>query len=192
MPAKASWLRNLVLLCGLAAVACLVGGCGCTLYSNRLLVGRRPPPVDGAKLGARLRSQVNRPLSRFARRAGVLSTPFKRLGIFGWRDSGLWVVAAGEVVQAAWSTDGFVTADLRLESLTVAGEAVALPGTRYLRAEICEHAIGLAKADRPCAGDRVRLAGRLMWDGDGWFEVHPQTRDAVAILSSTTADCDWR
>jgi hypothetical protein len=146
--------------------------------------------VDVATLGARLRSEVNRPLSRFARRAGLLSTPFKRMGIFGWRDSGLWVVAVGEVVQVAWSTDGFVTADLRLEGLTVAGEKVALPGTRYLRAEICERAIGLAKTDRPRAGGRVRLAGRLMWDGDGWFEVHPQTRDGVAVLSSTTADCD--
>ena len=155
--------------------------CGCTTYSNRLFVGHCPPkiaPLDEHQLLAK----PNKEVSCFARALGIVTTPFKRLGIFGWRDMRVDVVVVGDVKQAVVSTDHFVTVDLRLLSVIADGQPVALSSERYLRAEVCERQLALPPSRWPRPGDRVRISGLLMWDGDGFLEVHPQRVSDVEIL----------
>jgi|SRR6185369_2184610 len=166
-------------------------GCCCTSYSNRLWLGHKPPRNRPLR-EENLRPSVNKQLTGFARAAGFLSTPWKRAGVLGWRDMETDAVALGEVVQAAASTDGFVTVDFRLEELRLGDEPMPLKTPRFLRAEICARVVGLSRSERPCAGDRIRLAGRLLWDGDGFLEIHPQKKEDIEILLEATGPCPWR
>jgi len=169
----------------------LLESCCCVSYSNHLWLGRKPPSA-GPLQESNLRASVNKKLTGVARGAGFVTTPFKRFGILGWRDMKTDAVALAEVVQAAASTDGFVTVDLRLENITLGGQPIPLKSTRFIRAEICVEALGLSRSERPCTGDKVRLSGRLLWDGDGFLEIHPQRRTDIEILSKTTSACRWR
>lgn len=157
--------------------------CGCATYSNRLWFKKPRPdllPLDQGDF----EKTVNKKLPRYARVLGLVSTPFKRAGIFGWRDMGMDIVAVGTVQQSAWSTDYFVTVDLELQEVVANGQPVDFPPNepRFLRAEICERQLGLPGSEWPCEGDKVRITGRLLWDGDGFLEVHPQTAAGVEIL----------
>lgn len=158
--------------------------CGCTTYSNRLWIGHRPHLTTPLKKDD-LRLEPNPKLSPSARVLGFFTTPFKRAGVFGWRDVHIDAVAVGVVEQVATSTDHFVTADIRLIELTANGASVDLDNPpRYLRAEICARRLQLVKGALPCKGDRVRIAGHLMWDADGkgFLEIHPQHASDVEIL----------
>jgi hypothetical protein len=162
--------------------------CGCTTYSNRLWIGHRPhlkPPLSANNL----RQVPNPELHRVARALGFFTTPFKRLGVLGWRDVHIDAVAVGVVEQVATSTDHFVTADLHLIELTANGATVELTSPRYLRAEICARKLRLANAALPCKKDKVRIAGRVLWDSDGkgFLEIHPQHASDVEILEHAGA-----
>jgi hypothetical protein len=104
------------------------------------------------------------------------------MGIFGWRDLRTDVVVDGEVVDSAYSTDHFVTVDIRITKLLADGQPVSLHSERYLRAEVCERRLALPKERWPCPGDHIRIAGKLMWDGDGFLEVHPQQAEQIEIF----------
>src|SRR5687768_17827865 len=97
---------------------------------------------------------------------------------------GIDVVVTGLVRQITTSTDHFVTADLLVQQLTADGTSVPIQSERYLRAEICARRLGLPGTAMPCPSDRVRIAGRLVWDADGkgFLEVHPQRAEDVTIL----------
>lgn len=174
------------LVAGLAAVAVLQG-CGCTTYSNRLCVGHRPP-VIGQLSKNDLRDKINPPLCSIGRALGFFTTPFKRAGVFGWKDMHIDAVVIGRVEQVATSTDHFVTADLCVRELTANGAPVDVDDERYLRAEICARRLRLAKAALPCAGDTIRITGLILWDGDGFLEIHPQRAEDVQILERN-GDC---
>jgi hypothetical protein len=163
--------------------------CGCTTYSNRLWIGHRPDLIAPLK-ETDLRATPNGALSRRDRVLGFFTTPFKRAGVFGWRDMHIDAVAVGVVSQVATSTDHFVTADLNLTELTANGVPVALSRPpRYLRAEICARRLHLARPALPCEGDKVRIGGRIMWDSDGkgFLEIHPQHAADVEILERAGA-----
>jgi hypothetical protein len=169
-------------------VVCVLARCSCTTYSNRLWIGHRPhlkPPFSESDL----RPVPNPALRRVARALGFFTTPFKRLGVLGWRDVHIDAVAVGVVEQVATSTDHFVTTDLRLIELTANGATVELTSPRYLRAEICARKLRLAKAALPCEKDKVRIAGQVMWDsdGNGFLELHPQQASDVEILERAGA-----
>ncbi|HVE70042.1 MAG TPA: hypothetical protein VNI54_01640 [Thermoanaerobaculia bacterium] len=177
--------RALVLLvCALA-----LQSCGCTTSANRLVIGCRPD--IGTTLDQNdLEPVENRKIGAIAAALGFLTTPFKRLGILGWRDLDAEVVVTGEVIHSVHSTDRFLTVDVRITELLADGQPVPLTSTRYLRAEVCERDLALPKAKWPCPGDRVRIAGRLKWDGDGFLEVHPQRAQQVEVLQSS-APCTF-
>lgn len=140
------------------------------------LLGKKAPPVRTPQEAAfALRTAVNDKLCWFDRWVGFLTTPFKRRGIYGWTEYGLWACAAGGVEQVADSTDGLRTVDLRIASFTVNGQQPARAVGRYIRFEIFP-GIRLERSELPHCGDAVRFCGKLMWDGDGWLEIHPQTR----------------
>jgi hypothetical protein len=163
-------------------------GCCCVSYSNRLVLGPKPRKIESLK-ETDLCPQVNKELGGLARFLGFLTTPFKRMGILGWRDLGISIVAVGQVKQSSWSTDRFVTVDLHLSEIEGDGASITLRQRRYLRAEICERQLRLPKEQWPCPGDQVRIAGRLMWDGDGFLEVHPQYRSDIEILQKAPGKC---
>lgn len=160
--------------------------CGCVSYSNRLCIGHRPE--KNLTLEEQLLTTLNKPVTPIGRKLGWLTTPFKRLGIFGWRDMGIDVRATGDVREAVFSTDHFLTVDLQLNELIADGHPVTLEPARYLRAEICERELALPHLLWPCPGDTVRISGRLMWDGDGFLEVHPLKAGDVEILQKANGN----
>ena len=169
----------------LAVAAVLMAGCVCTAVSDRECVGHPPPPISSPEdIAAWLKSAPEPPLGCIDRATGLITTPFKRLGVLGWRDLGYDGEAAGVVVRAAKSTDQFYTVDMKLESLRIGGNQIALQGERYLRAEICLCEVDLPKAKRPVAGSRVRIGGRMMWDPDrhGFAEIHPRSAVEVSTI----------
>jgi hypothetical protein len=104
------------------------------------------------------------------------------LGIQGWRNYHVRVVADGAVVQAASSTDGFYTIDIAVKHLVVDGETVRLEHQSYIRAEVKPWV--RRGAPLPVSkGDDVCVSGSLMWDGDGFLEAHP--RRGSDILGQT-------
>lgn len=165
----------LPMLSWLAIVAALTTSCTCTAISNHQWVGRPAPKISRpADIATHLRKRVNGKLGAFARTTGILFTPFKRMGIVGWSDLGYDAEITGVTQQAATSTDQFCTVDMKLETLQIDGQNVPLTDARYLRAEICLCDVHLAEADRPKRGDLVWMRGRLVWDGDGFVEIHPR------------------
>ena len=144
-------------------------------------------PLQPQEVSAVLRDKSNPPLSRAARYFGFLTTYLgKYLGIQGWRDYRMAAEADGRVEQQAGSTDGLYTIDLRLNSLTVAGSAIPLTRVSYLRIEVFPSA--KRGAQLPVrVGDQLCISGKFMWDGDGFFEIHPRTGEDIRQQSCASA-----
>lgn len=124
---------------------------------------------------ARLRLSPNPPLRFLDRSTGILTTYLgKMLGIQGWRAYHLGVVAKGKVVHAAGSTDGLYTIDLGIEKLIVGQRALDPPARpNFIRIEV----FPLARIGAPLPvreGDQLCVRGPLLWDGDGFLEIHPK------------------
>jgi hypothetical protein len=123
-------------------------------------------------------------LSWFDRLIAVLTTPFKFLGISGWRETGCLAVGAGRPVRdAQHSTDGFWTIDVRLGSFRIGGQSADLAQSRFLRLEVEPG----TKAHAVCAQTPVVEAmaldfgGPVVVDTDGPFlEVHPEDDFRIA------------
>jgi hypothetical protein len=137
-----------------------------------------PPKITGAgDVQPVLRSSVNRSLSVLARSAGILTTYFgKMLGIQGWRDYRMRATAGGKVVYSAGSTDGLYTIDLQLDRLYVENWPAPLPQSpTFIRIEV----FPLARFRAPLPvrkSEDVCISGKLMWDADGFLEIHPKKR----------------
>ena len=135
-----------------------------------------PPMIaSGADVPVVLRSSVNPPLNCLARSTGILTTYLgKRMGIQGWRDYHLSARVNGTVIQAAGSTDGLYTIDLRILQLHVGDQAVVLPEHLvFIRIEVFPFVRGGAPLPVH-AYDKVCISGKLMWDADGFLEIHPK------------------
>jgi hypothetical protein len=139
---------------------------------------RCPPKVtSAADVPMVLRLSSNPPLSLLARTSGILTTYLgKVLGIQGWKDYRLPATVKGKVVQAAASTDLLYTIDLRIEELHVDAKFVALPvSPTFIRVEV----FPFVRIGAPLPlhqGDEACVSGALMWDADGFMEIHPKNR----------------
>src|SRR5262249_58829313 len=106
-----------------------------------------------------------------------LTTPFKFLGISGWKETGCPAEGRGRPVRdAQHSTDGFWTIDVLLEDLTIGAAPADLSSARYLRLEVepdtAAHEICAANPSGPAADLRSR--GSLCIDPRGPFlALHP-------------------
>ena len=117
-------------------------------------------------------------LSWFDRVIAFLTTPFKFLGISGWKETGCDADAVGRPVRdAQHSTDGFWTIDVRLEALRVATTPADLKPESFIRIEVEPG----TKAHEVCAARSVikdmelAFGGAVVVDTDGPFlEVHPE------------------
>lgn len=181
---SAAIVQLLQLLPWLTIVAALTTGCTCTAISNHQWVGRKAPKINRPEdIAEHLRQSVNGKVGGFARARSFLFVPFKRIGIVGWSDLGYDGEITGVVKQTAKSTDQFYTVDMKLETLQIDGRSIPLDDERYLRAEICLCDVKLSEKDRPKAGETVWMRGRMVWDGDGFVEIHPRSEAEVKTQS---------
>ena len=145
-----------------------------------------PTLCDGAKTLGMLSTKPQDKLGWFATHFAFFTTPFKRLGISGWKETGCTAVALGIPVRdAQHSTDGFWTIDFKLQSFDV-GEMTAGPD-KFVRVEVEPN----TEAHRACegtmvtAGMTVRFGGPVVIDEDGPFlEVHPDQDFKIQVSSS--------
>jgi hypothetical protein len=137
---------------------------------------RCPPRIlTAADVSPSLRSSVNPSLRLVARGSGILTTYLgKLLGVQGWRDYHLAATVRGNVVHAAGSTDGLYTIDVQIDQLYLDSQPVRLGfSPAFIRIEVFPFArIGAPLPVRK--NDPVCVSGKLMWDADGFLEIHPK------------------
>jgi hypothetical protein len=146
-----------------------------------------PPACDAPGTLAMLSREPQPPLCFLARALAFLTTPFKRLGISGWKETGCGSEGRGTLVRdAQHSTDGFWTIDIELAALAVAGEPADLSRAGFLRLEIepgtAAHAVCADQAiDR---STQLEFGGAVVIDEDGPFlEVHPDRDFRVVAVT---------
>ena len=174
----------------LCAGGVLIGaGCVGPHYSEHQIIvnGKDAPlirsphdPAIAGHLTTNLWARSNFP----DRAAEVGVTPFKAMGVQGWKDFNMHARARGHVMQHEVSSNGFRTVDLRLKSLTVDNVRVHWKGTRYMRVEIY---LGKVTVDPTILDDTnalLRVEGKLVWDEDDWFEIHPESTGDVRLEPS--------
>jgi hypothetical protein len=167
----------LFLVLGCSVLCSCAGPC----YSRRQIIGRKPCLiVKQADVRCCLSCKQDKHVGTFSAAVGFLTTPFKNLGIAGWTDYHLTAAAIGSVVEARLSTDEFYTVDLKLESLRVGNSSLDNVRGKFMRLEIYRPSPSLL-AD---IGQRKRLfaSGKLVWDGDGHLEIHPQQLSDYRLL----------
>ena len=181
-------IRSLALLLGVlfivlsepanAAPACWFGTVPCFLAC-----GNPPPLADADRAALWLRGVQYRRIDWLDRSSAAITTQFfKCFGINGWRRYGIHVYAVGIVKQAATSWDGLRTVDIALADFNGSLVYQSLVGTHFVRAEVIRHV--WKQLNSPlCAGDQIRVAGELHWDGHGFLEIHPSKNSEVQFLS---------
>ena len=150
-----------------------------------VLVKKKPPEIIGPYDPAIAQNLSTNAWSRspFGPESAVVVVWFKSLGIAGWKDYHMRARAQGPVVPHQISSSGFLTVDLRLNSLTVDDVPIPIAGMKYMRLEIFLGKVGVQKAVRHDTNEVLSADGKLVWDSDGWFEIHPQASGDVKILS---------
>jgi hypothetical protein len=179
--------RTLLLLVALSATLGDALGAQCTPRHTRCwLLCHDPPSITTKEEAAEhLRIEVNPELSAVDRLSGAITTPFKEWGLQGWIDYCLRASVTGNVLHAAESTDDMYTVDLQIDTFSVNGDLADFSAPSFVRIEIFGYlvtAMGRAQKSPPRVGDSVRVNGRLMWDGDGFLEVHPETLDDLVLV----------
>jgi hypothetical protein len=178
-------LKKWVSLAGLA-VLLLGGGCIGPQYTKHDMVvsGKAAPKIHGPRdpaLPANLSTNLW-PRQPFPGRAAEVGTTlFKDSGIQGWKDYHLNARATGVSLQRQFTSGPYLTIDLRLQSLTVKRVPVPLRGPRYMRVVIFLPKTSVAAAVYERTNPVVVAQGRLVWNFDGWFEIHPQKTGDVTL-----------
>lgn len=134
-----------------------------------------PPEIRSAQqVPCVLRSSPNPPLKLLPRSTGLLTTyGGKLLGVQGWKDYHLLAQVSGTVVQATGSDDGLYTIDLQIRQLTVGGQLVELSHGSFIRVEVFPF-VRIGAWVPVFERDDLCIAGALMWDADGFLEIHPK------------------
>jgi hypothetical protein len=110
---------------------------------------------------------------------GLFSTPLKNLGFGGWVNTGCQATAKGWAVRdAQYSTDGFWTIDVKLQSFTIDGKTAPTDKQKFVRIEVEPNTPAHAKA-KVKANQFIQFNGRILIDthhGEKLIEVHPYDR----------------
>jgi hypothetical protein len=165
---------------------CLVlGGCAGPHYSQRRIIGAKPCPLRQPSDLPRCLSKVpDKPVDFVAAVTGCVTSPFKNIGIFGWTDYGYEAEAVGKVIQARLSTDRFFTVDLMLKQIRVGDALLPEMGCRFIRAEVYQGNTPVPKNVRQMSAPIVWIRGKLVWDGDGHVEIHPEHAGDYRLVST--------
>ena len=161
------------------AVSLLCAGCIGPHYTNKelLVSGRQPPQIRGPHdpaIVANLSTNCWKKSPLPDRAAEVVVTVAKSAGIQGWKDYHMHAKATGVVIQHELSSNGFMTTDIRLQTLTLNRVPIHWHGTRYMRFEIFLGKVSVDKTIHDETNELIVGQGKLVWDSDGWFEIHPQ------------------
>lgn len=123
-------------------------------------------------------------LSWLDRLLSIITTPFKRLGLSGWSETGCVARGRGSPVRDAQrSADGFWTIDVMLSGFQVGGAAADLSRPLFLRLEIepDTRAHEACEKHRVREGDVLSFGGAVVIDRDADFlEIHPEEDFAVS------------
>jgi len=184
---KPQWL-----LSGLAGILLGCAGCIGPHYHPHQIVffGIHAPKINGAHDPAIETNLTTVPWhkSLVGPEAGVGVVLLKSMGLQGWNDFHIHAKAEGPVVMHQIASSGFFTVDIRLNSLTLDDVSIPLTGTNYMRLEVFLGRVGVDKAMRHETNEVVAAEGKLAWDTDGWFEIHPQKTGDVRVLSGPPTD----
>jgi hypothetical protein len=164
---------------------CASSGCIGPHYTKHplVLMGKPPPELKGPRDPAILTNLTTEPWhkSLMGAEVGVGVVWFKSIGFNGWKDFGMHAKARGPVVLHQISSSGFFTVDIRLDSLTVDDVPISITNSKYMRLEIYLGRVDVDQAMRHETNEVITAEGRLAWDTDGWFEIHPQKTGDVRI-----------
>jgi hypothetical protein len=78
-----------------------------------------------------------------------------------------------------------LTIDMQLQSLTVKHVPVPLHGPKYMRVVIFLAKASAATNVYEPTDPMVIAQGKLVWNFDGWFEIHPQKTGDVELAPTT-------
>ena len=171
----------------LIIVLCIIAlsyleSCKCNCSASKILIGRRSPHfLSELDIIANLSTVQPPRISKFDKFIGFYTVGFKKVGIFGWKHIGYSVCTTGKIVQSTKSSDHFLTIDIIIDSISINGRHFTVDGNKYIRTETC-----LAKIimnEIPTNHQRVRISGTLMWDGDGFLEIHPNKNTDIDIIN---------
>ena len=168
------------------AVLFLCTGCIGPHYTKHELIldGKSPPEIHGPHDPAIVANLSTNPwpAAPFVDRAlEVGATVGKSAGVQGWKDYHLHAKAWGVAIHHEYSSNGFLTMDMRLKALNVNGVQIALAGPRYIRFEIFLGKLSVDKAIYEQKNALVVGEGKFVWDSDGWFEIHPQKTGDIEL-----------
>jgi hypothetical protein len=168
------------------ALSFLCSGCIGPHYTEHELIvdGKQPPAITGPRdpvIKANLTTNLWTKAPFAGRAAEVGATLAKSAGIQGWKDYHMRARATGIAVQHEFASNGFLTMDLQLQSLTVDRKRIPLHGTKYMRVEIFLGKVSVEKPVYQETNPVVIAQGKFVWDSDGWFEIHPQETGDVAL-----------
>jgi hypothetical protein len=155
-----------------AAVLFFISVLTMTLFAISL---HAQPQCDAQKTIRMLSDEPQLKLSFAARALGVITTPFKRLGIKGWDNTFCIAKASGKAVRPAQhSTDGFWTIDVELDSFQIGDTRAS--GKKFIRLEV----LPKTAAHEICSKQSISVntvmsfGGPVFIDNDGPFlEIHP-------------------
>jgi hypothetical protein len=143
-----------------------------------------------------LRQTVNEKLTWFNRAASLFTTPFKETGFSNsWDEYDFWLMAKGEVQNVAYSWDGFETIDIKLINITVFKSETALQNAdlidetsiplmgKFIRIEVRPNVLLACNMPQPIVAETMIFKGQLLWDRDGFLEIHPKYGGDLVVVS---------
>jgi hypothetical protein len=177
-------LKKTVLLGSFCLLIC--AGCVGPLYweHSPIINGKSPPPLRGPSdpaLQANLSTNMWAPQPFWGSAAEVGTVAMKSAGIQGWKDYHMNACATGVALQRKFTSGPNLTIDLRLQSLTVRGVPVPLRRPSYMRVVIFLVKTSVAAAVYERTNPVIVAQGKLTWNRDGWFEIHPQKTGDVQL-----------
>ena len=180
----------------IAAVSLICSGCIGPQYSDQEIVvnGKQPPLIRGPRdpaIPANLTTNlwVKQPFAGSAAEVGT--TLFKSAGIQGWKDYHMNARATGIALQHKFTSGPYMNLDLRLQSLTVNRYTVPLHGTKYMRVVIFLGNVSVGPLVYEETNPVVIARGKLVWNRDGWFEIHPQQTGDVGLAPPAQRHSWW-
>ena len=171
-------LKQWVYWAGLAVLFLCSGCIGPQYTKHDIVVSGKPAPEihspHDPALQANLTTNFWASQPFLGRAAEVGTTLFKSAGIQGWKDYHMNAQATGVALRHEFTSGPYLTVDMRLQSLTVNRVAVPVRGLRYMRVVIFLPKASVAAAVYERTNPVVVAQGKLVWNFDGWFEIHPQ------------------
>jgi hypothetical protein len=192
---KPQW--NKLILLGWVASSLFYTGCiGPQYTKNDLIVSGKPAPrIHGAHdpiIQAELTTNLWAPQPFAGSAAEVGTTLFKSAGIQGWKDYHMNAQATGIVLQHKYTSGPYVNMDMRLQSLMVNGVPIPVQGPKYMRVVIFLGDVSVGSRVIEETNHTVGAYGKLVWNCDGWFEIHPQKAGDVGLVYPRAKSLSYR